>query len=73
MGSDPTREPPFFFTKPSDAVVPVARTSGVGGAALLSLPFPSATAKLHYEVEQARACVRACVGAPLRCALTRTT
>jgi fumarylpyruvate hydrolase len=24
MGSDPTREPPFFFCKPADAVVPVA-------------------------------------------------
>ena len=23
MGSDPTREPPFFFCKPADAVVPV--------------------------------------------------
>jgi fumarylpyruvate hydrolase len=41
MGSDPDREPPFFFTKPADALVlPGADT-----------PYPSATAKLHYEME----------------------
>ena len=47
MGSDPDREPPFFFCKPADAVL-AARASGV------VLPFPPATANLHYEVEQAR-------------------
>lgn len=41
MGSDPNREPPFFFTKPADAVVPA---SG-------SVPFPPATHDLHHEVE----------------------
>src|SRR3981189_3415328 len=41
MGSDPNRQPPFFFGKPADAVVP----SG------LHLPFPSSTANLHHEVE----------------------
>jgi fumarylpyruvate hydrolase len=41
MGSDPNREPPFFFTKPADAVVPA------GGA----LPYPPATQDLHHEVE----------------------
>ena len=41
MGSDPDRQPPFFFTKPADAVTP----SG------LRLPFPSRTANLHHEVE----------------------
>jgi fumarylpyruvate hydrolase len=41
MGSDPTREPPFFFTKPADALVP-------GGA---KTPYPSATANLHHEME----------------------
>lgn len=40
MGHD-TREPPFFFSKPSDAVVP----SGS------SIPYPPATADLHYEGE----------------------
>ena len=43
MGHDPSREPPFFFAKPSDALVPM------GGR----LPFPSATADLHHEVELA--------------------
>jgi len=41
MGGDPDRAPPFFFTKPADAVVP----SGS------SLPFPSRTEELHHEVE----------------------
>lgn len=40
MGADPTREPPFFFAKPADAVTP-------GG----SLPFPVQTADLHHEIE----------------------
>ena len=39
------REPPFFFMKPADAVVPVnAGTTG-------PLPYPSLTANLHHEVE----------------------
>ncbi|ABI62901.1 fumarylacetoacetate hydrolase family protein [Granulibacter bethesdensis] len=41
MGSDPAREPPFFFSKPADAVVP-------GDA---DIPYPPATALLHHEVE----------------------
>ena len=41
MGHDPDREPPFFFTKPADAVVP-----GGGG-----IPYPPATRDLHHEVE----------------------
>jgi fumarylpyruvate hydrolase len=41
MGKDPSREPPFFFMKPADAVVPAAGT----------LPFPRATHDLHHEVE----------------------
>ncbi|MFZ9649314.1 MAG: fumarylacetoacetate hydrolase family protein [Fluviibacter sp.] len=41
MGSDPNREPPFFFSKPRDAVVP-----GGGG-----IPFPPATSNLQHEVE----------------------
>ena len=43
MGSDPTREPPFFFAKPRDAVV------SLGGR----LPYPVATQELHHEVELA--------------------
>ena len=41
MGSDPTRQAPFFFAKPGDAVVP-------DGSAL---PFPTRTVDLHHEVE----------------------
>ncbi len=40
MGGD-DREPPFFFTKPADALVP----SGT------SIPYARATADLHHEVE----------------------
>src|SRR5258708_35487553 len=43
MGGDPNREPPFFFTKTADAIVPM-------GA---KLSFPIATKDLHYEVELA--------------------
>lgn len=41
MGHDPDREPPFFFTKPADALV-------TGGA---DMPYPSMTADLHHEME----------------------
>ncbi|MGF6274837.1 fumarylpyruvate hydrolase [Massilia sp. UYP11] len=41
MGSDPNREPPFFFTKPADAVVPAS------GA----VPYPPSTGDLHHEIE----------------------
>lgn len=41
MGHDPDREPPFFFTKPADAVV----------AAEGTLPYPPLTADLHHEIE----------------------
>jgi fumarylpyruvate hydrolase len=41
MGSDPTREPPFFFMKPADAVVP---PRGV-------VPYPPATRDYQHEVE----------------------
>ena len=41
MGHDPAREPPFFFSKPADAVV-------TGGA---DTPYPPRTADLHHEIE----------------------
>jgi fumarylpyruvate hydrolase len=41
MGRDPNREPPFFFTKPADAVVPAEGT----------IAYPRATNDLHHEVE----------------------
>ena len=39
------REPPFFFMKPADALVPVA--SGEIGA----IDYPSLTRNLHHEIE----------------------
>ena len=45
MGSDPDREPPFFFCKPADAVIPVAQ----GGTA--DIAYPPQTANYHHEVE----------------------
>ena len=45
MGSDPTREPPFFFQKPTDAVQFVA--PGTVG----DHPYPSLTKNYHYEIE----------------------
>ena len=39
------REPPFFFLKPADAVVPVAE--GQRG----EIDYPSLTANLHHEIE----------------------
>jgi fumarylpyruvate hydrolase len=41
MGGDPNREPPFFFTKPADALV-----TGAADA-----PYPTATENLHHEME----------------------
>ena len=45
MGSDPTREPPFFFQKPTDAIQFVS--PGTVG----DHPYPSLTKNYHYEVE----------------------
>jgi len=45
MGSDPNREPPFFFQKPTDAIQFVA--SGT----VADHPYPSLTKNYHYEAE----------------------
>jgi 2-keto-4-pentenoate hydratase/2-oxohepta-3-ene-1,7-dioic acid hydratase in catechol pathway len=45
MGSDPTREPPFFFQKPTDAIQVVK--PGV----VADHPYPPLTRNYHYEVE----------------------
>lgn len=45
MGSDPSREPPFFFQKPTDAIQFVA--PGTVG----DHPYPALTKNYHYEVE----------------------
>jgi fumarylpyruvate hydrolase len=41
MGSDPDKEPPFFFAKPADAIVEDGAT----------IPYPPKTANLHHEIE----------------------
>lgn len=41
MGHDPDAEPPFFFTKPADAVVESGAT----------IPYPPATSNFHHEAE----------------------
>lgn len=41
MGADPEREPPFFFSKPADAVV----------LSDVEIPFPPRTVNLHHEIE----------------------
>jgi len=45
MGSDPNREPPFFFQKPTDAVQIVMP------GATVDHPYPPLTKNYHYEVE----------------------
>ena len=41
MGKDPTREPPFFFQKPTDALLEDGCT----------IPYPPQTRNLHHEIE----------------------
>ncbi len=41
MGQDPKADPPFFFTKPADAVVMSGTT----------IPYPPMTKNFHYEAE----------------------
>ena len=50
MGSDPTREPPFYFTKPATALTPSGST----------VPYPTETRNYHYEMELVLA-----IGAPV--------
>lgn len=45
MGFDPDREPPFFFCKPTDAVIPV------NAGETLKLAYPAQTENYHYEIE----------------------
>jgi 2-keto-4-pentenoate hydratase/2-oxohepta-3-ene-1,7-dioic acid hydratase in catechol pathway len=45
MGSDPTREPPFFFQKPGDAIQYVAPGT------VADHPYPTLTKNYHHEVE----------------------
>lgn len=45
MGSDPSREPPFFFQKPTDAI------QNVAPGTVADHPYPTLTKNYHYEVE----------------------
>ncbi|MBA2962426.1 MULTISPECIES: fumarylacetoacetate hydrolase family protein [Ramlibacter] len=45
MGSNPDREPPFFFQKPTDAIQFVATGT------VADHPYPSLTKNYHYEAE----------------------
>jgi fumarylpyruvate hydrolase len=45
MGSDPTREPPFFFQKPTDAIQYVA------AGTVPNHSYPPLTKNYHYEAE----------------------
>ena len=47
MGSDPTREPPFFFCKPGDSASVVPVPAGTTAA----LPYPPQSSNYHHEVE----------------------
>ncbi|HLF30733.1 MAG TPA: fumarylacetoacetate hydrolase family protein [Xanthomonadales bacterium] len=47
MGDDPDREPPFFFSKPADAVV----LAPAAGARPGRVPYPTCTKNLHHEIE----------------------
>jgi fumarylpyruvate hydrolase len=46
MGHDPDREPPFFFSKPADAIVLAADPKNP-----TKIPYPPATKNLHHEME----------------------
>lgn len=60
MGHDPDREPPFFFSKPADALL----TDGRG------LPYPPMTDDLHFEAELVVALGRGGANIPAADALT---
>ena len=60
LGND-EREPPFFFTKPADAVV----TSGA------DTPYPPATQNLHHEMELVVAIAEGGANIPVESALTK--
>ena len=64
MGSDPTREPPFFFQKPSDAIQFVA----VGSTA--DHLYPPLTKNYHYEIELVAALGRGGKNVPVEQALS---
>jgi fumarylpyruvate hydrolase len=44
MGANPDREPPFFFNKAADCLLPIPAAGGI-------LPYPSQTKSYHHEIE----------------------
>ncbi len=63
MGSDPTREQPFFFQKPADAIQFVAPGT------VADHPYPTLTKNYHYEVELVAALHRGGRNMPIDTAL----
>jgi fumarylpyruvate hydrolase len=63
MGSNPDREPPFFFQKPTDAIQFV--TPGT----VADHPYPTLTRNYHYEVELVAALGRGGRNIPVATAL----
>ena len=59
MGHDPDREPPFFFMKPANSVVP-------SGA---SLAYPVGTKDVHHEIEMVAAIGKGGKNIPVEAAL----
>jgi fumarylpyruvate hydrolase len=59
MGGDPDKEPPFFFQKNPDNLVP-------GGG---DFPYPSATKNVHHEIELVVAIRKGGEGIPVEAAL----
>ena len=49
MGGDPTREPPFFFMKPADALQPVPQGQ------IAEHVYPPKTQNYHFEIEMVAA------------------
>jgi fumarylpyruvate hydrolase len=63
MGSNPDREPPFFFQKPTDAI------QNVAPGMVADHPYPSLTKNYHYEVELVAAIGRGGRNIPVASAL----
>ena len=56
VGSNPDREPPFFFQKPTDAI------QNVAPGTVADHPYPSLTKNYHDEVELVAALRRLAAG-----------
>ncbi|HEX5933771.1 MAG TPA: fumarylacetoacetate hydrolase family protein [Pseudorhizobium sp.] len=59
MGHDPNKEPPFFFQKNPDTIVPAGE----------DFPYPTETADVHHEVELVVALHKGGINIPVESAL----